>query len=131
MSMDSHETIDICRPRSESALFMFYCSGGQPPSIEDVRHIGISESVGSNEMYSDGQPPSVSDVSGRKPSSKTSCDGYESSDSDEVQSELREINPELLQAWADLPATETHVPEATPIRCYYRRTQSGPMTIGG
>ncbi|KAI3524078.1 hypothetical protein L1887_02719 [Cichorium endivia] len=86
-----------------------YNSGGQPPSLGDVREIVVTEPSGSNQMYSDGQPPSVNDVGRREPSqSEASCTRYEGPDAHEVQQprmseivveENRYINPELWQAW--------------------------------
>ncbi|KAL7601552.1 hypothetical protein Lser_V15G23531 [Lactuca serriola] len=72
--MDSHATMDIDS------------SGGQPPSIGDVRQMVVSEPSGSNQMSSDGQPPSVNDLCRREPSqSEASCNRYEGPDEHEVQ----------------------------------------------
>ncbi|KAI3524082.1 hypothetical protein L1887_02727 [Cichorium endivia] len=97
MRMDSHGSMDIDswiseRPPSDHA--MSYGSGGQPPSIGDVRQIDVSRSSGSNQMYSDGQPPSVNDVGRREPSqSESSCNQYEGPDTHEVEQVRSESRP--------------------------------------
>ncbi|KAI3524080.1 hypothetical protein L1887_02721 [Cichorium endivia] len=114
MDLNSHASMDIdswITERPQSDFDMSYSSGGQPPSIGDVRQIDVSRSSGSNQMYSDGQPPSVDDVGRRDPSlsgsnemnsdgqppsvndvgrpepsqSEASCNQYEGPDSHEVQ----------------------------------------------
>ncbi|CAH1426812.1 unnamed protein product [Lactuca virosa] len=129
MRMDRFATIDIdswtYETRPQSDLARSYSSGGQPPSIGDVRQMVVSEPSGSNQMSSDGQPPSVNDICRREPSqSEPSCTRYEyeGSDAHEVQQpgiwetgveKKHNINPELWRACAgplvNLPAAGTHV----------------------
>ncbi|KAL4568536.1 hypothetical protein LXL04_024150 [Taraxacum kok-saghyz] len=130
MSINSHAPMEIdtwMSERPQSHIANSYSTGGQPPSLGDLRQTVLSEPSGGNQMYSDGQPPSLSDVGRRAPSqSEPSCNAYDyegfntHEDQEprisEIGAEKNDINLELSLAYTgpllslfNLPATRPHV----------------------